>query len=371
MKAKTRILMSLLITLLFSMCTSPKQRAEGELPVLDVANGYKAALPDTFTWNSITKNVRMIPLKTEKLIGRNPVVKYFSEDLIIITDFATQSIFVFDGEGREKVSFSHYGPGPKEYLFMTRVNYNKTDSLVLLYDGAQEKLLRFDLEGKFVDARSAKTGGTILKIDPEGHLFSVNREGKSLVSVWDDDLRMMAEYLPFDTLYNDAQKLSCRMLLGKSIQTNDLKILPVLGDTVYSITKESIEPFCIVNRDGYKCSSDKLNNMMDVSDSSDYLNEEVIQTFSSYFQYAAKNVLQLWDMRTGELIARHRAEHIGNYQYIWGLRYVFPSGNEIRESGFDYVYKNSGIFILQADECLDDVEGLTADDNPVLLVLEF
>ena len=368
---KVRILIGLLIVLSFSMCTSQKQRAEGELPVLDVAYGYKAALPDTFTWNSIAKNVRMIPLKTEKLMGRNPVVKYFSENLIIVSDNATQSVYVFDGEGQEKVSFSHYGPGPKEYLFMTRINYNEKDSLIVLFDNGNKKLLRFDMEGKFVDARPADASGNILQIDSEGNMFSVNREGKSLVTVWNDNLQLMAEYLPFDTLYNDSQRLSCQMLMGKGINSDTFRFLPVLGDTVYSVTKEGINPVCMLDRSGYKCSPEKLNKMMDVQDSDDYLNTEVFYSFSSYFHYIAKNVVQLWDMRTGELIARHRAEHIGNYQYIWGLRYVFPSGNEIRESGFDYVYKNSGIFILQADECLDDVEGLTADDDPVLLVLDF
>ena len=357
--------------LLFSMCTSPKQKVGEGLPTLDVAYGYKAALPDTFTWNSITKNVRMIPLKTEKLIGRNPVVKYFSEDLIIVSDNATYSVFVFDGEGREKVSFSHYGPGPKEYISMTRINYNEKDSLILLYDAAKKNLLRFDLEGKFVDVKSADVGGTILQIDSEGNMFSLNREGKSLVTAWNDDLQVLAEYLPFDTLYNDAQRLSCQLLAGKGTASDTFRFLPVLGDTVYSVTKEGINPVCVLDRSGYKCSPEKLNKMMDVRDSDDYLNTEVFYSFSSYFHYIAKSVVQLWDMRTGELIARHRAEHIGNYQYIWGFRYVFPSGHEIRELAFDYVYKNSGVFILQADECLDDVEGLTADDNPVLLVLDF
>ena len=371
MMNKVRILIGLLIVLFFSMCTSPKQRAEGELPVLDVADGYKAALPDTFTWNSVTKNVRMIPLKTEKLIGRNPVVSYFSEDLIIVSDNATQSVYVFDGEGREKVSFSHYGPGPKEYLFMTRVNYNEKDSLILLFDNGKKKLLRFDMGGNFVDARPADASGNILQIDSEGNLFSVNREGKSLVTVWNSNLQLMAEYLPFDTLYNDSQRLSCQMLMGKGINSDTFRFLPVLGDTVYAVTKEGINPVCVLDRSGYKCSQLELNKMMDVRDSGNYLNTEIFYCFSSYFYYIAKSVVQLWDMNTGELVARHRAEPIGNYQKIWGLRYVFPSGNEFRKSGFDYVYKNSGVFILQADKCLDDVEGLTADDNPVILVLEF
>ena len=368
---KTSLFTGLLIALLFSMCTSPKQKAGEGLPTLDVADALNAALPDTFTWNSIAKNVRMIPLKTEKLIGRNPIVKYFSEDLIIVSDNATYSVFVFDGKGQEIVSFSHYGPGPKEYLFMTRINYNEKDSLILLFDNGKKKLLRFDLEGKFVDARPTDASGNILQIDSEGNMFSLNREGKSLVTVWNDNLQMIAEYQPFDTLYNDAQILSCQMLAGKGIDSDTFRFLPVLGDTVYAVTKEGINPVCILDRSGYKCSPDKLNKMMDVQ-GSDYMNGELLYSFSSYFYYIVKSVSQLWDMRTGKLVAWDRSEIVGpNFKSVWGFRYVFPSGHEIREWNFDYVYKNSGVFILQADECLDDVKGLTADDNPVLLVLDF
>ena len=314
----------------------------------------------------------MIPLKTEKLMGRNPVVKYFSENLIIVSDNATQSVYVFDGEGREKVSFSHYGPGPKEYLFMTRINYNEKDSLIVLFDNGNKKLLRFDMEGKFVDARPTDASGNILQIDSDGNMFSLNREGKSLVTVWNDNLQMIAEYQPFDTLYNDAQRLSCQLLAGKGIDSDTFRFLPILGDTVYAVTKEGINPVCILDRSGYKCSSDELNKMIDVKDSDDYMNGELLYSFSSYFYYIVKSVAQLWNVHTGELLAWDKSEIIGpNFKYIFGFRYVFPSGHEIRKWAFDYVYKNSGVFILQADECLDDVEGLTADDNPVLLVLEF
>lgn len=98
MMNKTRIFVGLLMALLFSMCTSPKQKGEG-LPVLNVADALDAALPDTFTWNSIAKNVRMIPLKTDGLIGNSPNVKYFSEDVIIVADYHS-GVFVFDGEGQ-------------------------------------------------------------------------------------------------------------------------------------------------------------------------------------------------------------------------------------------------------------------------------
>ena len=372
MMNKTRIFVGLLMALLFSMCTSPRQQGEG-LPVLNVADALDAALPDTFTWNSIAKNVRMIPLKTEQLIGNHPIVKYFSDDMIIISDRST-GILAFDGEGREIVSFNHRGPGPKEYLYDTNINYNKNDSLIFLYDGFGDKLFRFDLEGKFVDVRPANTGGVVLNIDSDGNMFSVNREGDSFVKVWDSNLRLLGEYLPFDTLYTDGQKVSHHLMSGKETGSATLRVLPVCNDTVYTITKEGANPFCIVNRGSYKCSPEDLNNMMDVRDSRDYLNTEKLFSFSSYFLYMTQShsVMQLWDMRTGELVAWDRAERVGDTSNkIWGFRYVFPSGNEFRELSFDYVNQNQGVFIRQADECLDDVPGLTADDNPVLIVLEF
>ena len=374
MMNKTRIFVGLLMALLFSMCTSSKQKGEG-LPVLNVADALHAALPDTFTWNSIAKNVRMIPLKTDGLIGNGPNVKYFSDDLIIVTEYHS-GVFVFDGEGQEIVSFDHRGMGPKEYLYTTRVNYNKKDSLILLYDGGLKKLFRFDLEGKFVDVKSMDVGGTVLNIAPDGSMITANREGRSLVSVWDVNQQLIGEHFPFDTLYTDKQKSNTWLLSGKGVRGETFNVLPFFSDTVYSITKEGAKPLCILKKGNYKCSSDGLNNMLDVQDSDEYLLEESVSQFSSYLVYGATNqgITQLWDLDTGKLLAWNEAERIGSMfapMWIMGFRYVFPSGNEFRKPSFDYVNPNYGVFIRQADECLDDVPGLTADDNPVLIVLEF
>ena len=370
---KTNIFFGLLIALLFSMCTSSKQKVGEGLPVLNVADALDAALPDTFTWNSIAKNVRMIPLKTDGLIGNSPNVKYFSEDVIIVADYHS-GVFVFDGEGQGIASFDHRGMGPKQYLYVTSVNYNKQDSLILLYDGGLDKLFRFDLEGNFVDVRPANTGGVVLNIDSDGNMFSINKKGKALVSLWDNNLQLKGKYLPFDTLYDDQQKISTQILSGKTNNCDAFKLLPVYSDTVYSITKEGVEPFCVLDRGGYKCSADDLKDMQKVMFNSDYLCGEQLYSVSSYFCYftQAIGVMELWDMRSGELVAWNKRDFEGpEHDLVWGFRYVFPSGYEIRPFTFDYISKDRGIFIRQADECLDDVPGLTADDNPVLIVLEF
>ena len=79
-------------------------------------------------------------------------------------------------------------------------------------------------------------------------------------------------------------------------------------------------------------------------------------------------------MHTGKLLAWNKGKYEGkgtDRELIWGFRYVFPSGNEIRPLMLDYVNKDCGVFIVQAEECVDDIRGLSIDDNPVILVLEF
>lgn len=369
-----KIAVYMLMALLFGINTTFGQKPGKKIPVFDVADALDAALSDNFTWNSIAKTVRMIPLKTEGLIGAHPKVQYFSDDLIIVSDISTHSVFVFDGEGREKVSFSHFGQGPKEYITMTSVNYHEKDSLIMLYDNRKKKLFRFDLRGRCVDVKSADVGGIILQIDSEGDMFSINRTGKSLVSIWNDKLQMRGGCLPFDERLDDAQKLSSQMLSGKGADGDVLKLFPVCSDTVYSITKEGAEPLCVLRRGRYKCSSDDLKNMQQVMFNSDYLCGEQVYSFSSYFCYMTqvKGVAELWDMRTGKLLAWNKLEVVGpNGKSVWGFRYVFPSGHEIRPTKLDYITKNKGIFIVQAEDCVDDVKGLVEDDNPVLIVLEF
>ena len=227
-----------------------------------------------------------------------------------------------------------------------------------------------------MDVKSVAVGGTVLNLAPDGTMIAGNREGRSLVSVWDANLQLVGEYFPFDSLYTDKQKLSSWLLSGKGVGGETFRILPVCSDTVYSITKEGAIPLCILNRGNYKCSPEDLNNLLEVQDSKEYLHTEIIAMFSSCLVYDAGNhgVIQLWNLDTGELMAWNRAERVGTTlspEWIWGFRYVFPSGNEFREPKFDYVNQNCGVFIRQADECVDDVSGLTADDNPVLIVLEF
>ena len=52
-----------------------------------------------------------------------------------------------------------------------------------------------------------------------------------------------------------------------------------------------------------------------------------------------------------------------------GINFVFPSGNMIRTIP-EYITNNQLGFLLPADQCVGEVEGVKEDDNQVLLVLD-
>lgn len=58
-----KIAVYMLMALLFGINTTFGQKPGKKIPVFDVADALDAALSDNFTWNSIAKTVRMIPLK--------------------------------------------------------------------------------------------------------------------------------------------------------------------------------------------------------------------------------------------------------------------------------------------------------------------
>ena len=66
---------------------------------------------------------------------------------------------------------------------------------------------------------------------------------------------------------------------------------------------------------------------MDVRNSGDYLNTELLYSFSSYFYYIVRSVAQLWNVHTGELLAWDKSEIIGlNFKSILDSVMCSPRG---------------------------------------------
>lgn len=101
---------------------------------------------------------QIIPLKGDSLFLSESISVDFAPDRIIVSDLTSKTVHIFDGYGTLIRSFSKSGNGPGEYLSMWQSGYYKETGTIEIYDSQRERILRYDLDGSFVDMREMKSG---------------------------------------------------------------------------------------------------------------------------------------------------------------------------------------------------------------------
>ena len=96
-------------------------------------------------------SVTHIKLETtdESLVGRISKILFF-DNLLIIQDRQTHSVFVFDRNGKFINRIGRRGQGPGEYVSILRVMLNPDNRQIMVFDGASNKLIYYDLYGNFI-----------------------------------------------------------------------------------------------------------------------------------------------------------------------------------------------------------------------------
>lgn len=342
------------------------------LPMLDIAGNLSASELDTFTWNSIAKTVRMIPLSSKRLLGRAPEINYISDELIIIEEAQFQSVSSYDSKGRLKSYFSHVGQGPGEYVYLTYVKFDKQDSTVMVFDN-NGKLLKYSLDGKCLDEKILKDRqwGNIAYIDPEGIVYTKNASGaNSLISILNREWNVEKSYIMFDSTATDRYKAGFTLMCNRTFTQDKYVITHPLGDTLYSVSKSAIDPILILQKKNHVLTSDVLKeSIMKLPKDNDFITYTHLDLFSSYLIYRyywhGNFSLQLWNIETGKMIGKMNMGQ--NYQS--GFNYVFDSGKKVRLIPL-YVTDDYLGFLIPTENCMDDIEGLKEDDNPVLMIIE-
>ena len=69
------------------------------------------------------------------------------DSLLLVADYASRSIFIFDREGRYRSRISRVGRSREEYLSMNAVAFDTLRGEVLVHDIMAEKLLVYGLDG--------------------------------------------------------------------------------------------------------------------------------------------------------------------------------------------------------------------------------
>lgn len=379
---KKQIIFILIIPLFLCTCTTKQNKEVTEeemiasLPILDIAGNLSTSISDTFTWNSIAKSVQLIPLNSKKLLGRAPSIRYISDDLIVISEAQEQTVNIYDMKGGLKSSFQHVGKGPGEYVYLSYVQFNYSDSSVIVFD-INGKLLKYSLAGKCLEEKSMKDRQwtNIMHIDANNKIYTKNGpDTKSLVSVLNQDYTIEQQFFMFDTTATERRKACISLNIARSNTADKYLINRSFDDTLYIINNSILNPICILNKGPYILSEEESENFMKLPSDNNFITYTSLDMFSSFVLYRyywhGDFSLQLWNWEKEEIIGKAELNKPNQYSgLVGGFNYVFHSGKKTRIIP-NYVTDSCLGFLIPAEDCVGEIKGVKEDDNPVLMMIK-
>lgn len=140
--------LSVLLLLVLFSCKSDKQpEKENVLEAMFTIDCSKS-LPLELRLSDLCEDVELVPLEAtdDFLVGEIEHLKYAYNHFFVLDD--SESLYVFDRNGRGRTILNHKGQGPREYLDARSLDLT-TDSLICLLT-YPPKLMYYTLEGSFV-----------------------------------------------------------------------------------------------------------------------------------------------------------------------------------------------------------------------------
>lgn len=131
----------ILFIILFISC-SPK--TEHNVFILDIAK----VIDKEISLSSIAEDIKYIPLSNEMLIG--DIVSIELTDSLIFLAPASETLCVFDRDGKLKSRIGKRGKGPGEYNYSNSFTIDKYKRIIYILNTTHKNILKYSFEGKFL-----------------------------------------------------------------------------------------------------------------------------------------------------------------------------------------------------------------------------
>ena len=359
---------------LLSACSSNNQKRETSsfeieetavsLPIFYTSKSRSLNEPP-FHWNDISSNVKLIQLETinESLLSESIELVYEDENLIIIVDSRTNTILIFDSNGKFKSKIRKIGNGPGDYGHLTYVTFDVDNSTILVFDNGNQKIISYDLNGIHISSKSTngKIKGNVLLID-KGKIITINASGEYQISLFDSDLNILEEYLPFESNFTDQDKSTTLLSCARGRTKEYVVLNNIFCDTIYSFSTTSHSPIAIFDKGGKELPKKDLGTFLSViRQENSYILTRGVTRFSHFLLirhvYQGSYITTLWDYQNNKVLAESK---IG-----MGFPYKLDSGKSINIFPTYLTERKLAFFIPAADlPHIDD------EDNPMLLIME-
>lgn len=279
------------------------------------------------------------------------------ENNIYILDDVANALFVFQRDGSFCKRIGHQGNGHGEYMELSDFSIDYDNGIIYLWDEMLDMFHKYDLRtGKYVSSIKTKRNGyRSFCMQYLNNKLYVNR-----TSIDDDENNYLlkeidvktgeqiASYLSADE-YNKGWNFPLRFpyTFFYSKNTDEPKYIEMFSDTIISITKDGIVPYCVVKSDDF-IKDDEVKDYIKYHGFGEGLNYDLSMLYdnNSIFQISRFVELQ------GKIA----------FQYMKGgdRRYLLHDLNtkETRVASFfadDYLFENNNIPL---DMCYSDEEGV-------------
>lgn len=236
--------------------------------------------------SALIKSYEILPLdaKPEAYV-KNPCREIFSDSLILIMDGSQNKVMIFNSKGRFINSISKKGRGPQEYNYITDFFFNSASRVVSVVD--RDKIKCYNIKGEFIKEVSLEFNpNRITFLPPDSHIVEKvvptdHPESDYYIRLTNKDFRTQSARLQLKPLtgpgFGVEGQIYRTLVNGKTGY-----FFSYFGDTVYHINNEQIRP-------AYTFNYDKKTTI--VTDGT--LNPKVDETYRylNYFELQELNML--------------------------------------------------------------------------------
>ncbi len=356
-------------------CKMNPEKKETPLPVFDLGEAITKHVPDTFTWNSITKHITYIPISsTSDLLFASAQPVYSGKDFYCVVDHRTSTIFCTDKNGKVIHSFSKKGQGPGEYTMITYVHVNPQESTIRVFDQRANKYIVYDLDGNMKQEIFLKDKEitTPLFISNNYTVAKGQNDAPYRLYITDKELNIREGMFPADTSLTEMERMCMTWQLNFCRNRDQAIVHYVNEDTVFTVNGTGLQPLCIFKKGEYKLPEEEAKKPMEMTtNGSPYIRSMWLSSVPGYYliAYLRENhfFYEVWDQTNNEIISR-----FSNEKGEWGLPLCLPSGKKVRiDTRNIYINGNTVISYIDAATAAEGkVPGVNEDDNPVLVVME-
>ena len=342
----------------------------------------------TYKEVNLIEDVKLLPLGNEVSVGGLQKLKII-KDRLIISDYQTSQIIIFSmhtGAVTEKINKK--GNGPDEYNRIDDFYVDEALQYIEVLDGATQKVLRYDLTGKFIKSTKLPFGFNSFSKIKEDYIFAKNislneEEWMYQLFIWNEKDKVKDKYIEIPRQKTNDVIFASKSPLQRS--QSSLIFQPIYIPKIYHIDEkfELIPKYCLDF--GSAWITDELAYANTKGANPFEHMQRIYKSGKAYFvNFLEGDEFALIYFNMGE----NNELYVCMYHQKTETSQVFKADNSNLCLGNEYVAYHDGYFVcikqpFQLKEYLKNNSGILSDkqksmiekseetDNPILMLTKF